>query len=139
MKLQHQAQTLRFRVDEAELAVLLAGGEVANRLCIPGGPSLCQTLVLAELETAAIGGTPTHWRVALPRAAVESYCGRLPCRDGLPFQAAAQQDGGSALRMVFEVDVRDSARTRTGAARGRNAEALAVAGIQIGFSGDGAV
>lgn len=137
MKLQHQAQTLRFRVDEAELAALLACGEVANRLCIPGGPALSQTLVLADLETAAIGGTPTHWRVALPRAVVEAYCERLPCRDGLQFHAG-QQGGDTALRMVFEVDVRDSARTRTGAARERNGDAQAVVGLQIGFSGDGA-
>lgn len=136
MKLQHQAQTLRFRIDEAELAILLAGGEVQNRLRILGGPSLCQTLALTERSIAGIGGASTHWCVWLPRTAVEAYCTRLPCRDGLQFQAAAQQ-GESTLRLVFEVDVRDSARMRSDSARRSGGDAQAVLGMQVDFSGAG--
>ncbi len=64
MKVQLQDQSVRLRLDEAELA----------------------------------------------RPAVEALAGRLPCRDGLPFEIALED--GSQLQLQFDVDVRDSVRQR---------------------------
>lgn len=108
MKVQLQAQTLRFRIDEDELAALLDGAEVLNRTTLPGGAVFVQRLVLAGQDPATLACTPALWQLRLPLAQVQAYATRLPCRDGLEFQL-------DPLRLSFEVDVRDSVRWRRGA------------------------
>lgn len=107
MKLQLQGQTLRFRIDEAELAALLEGEEVVNRTSLPGSATFVQSLTLIERGEAALACMPGHWRLHLPRTEVEAYTTRLPCREGLEFQL-------EQLQLTFEVDVRDSVRKRRG-------------------------
>ncbi|MCR6495897.1 hypothetical protein LJB71_06485 [Thermomonas sp. S9] len=48
--------------------------------------------------------------LALPRDLLESYAQRLPCRDALVIRLPL--DGGDMLQVDFEVDVRDSVRSR---------------------------
>jgi hypothetical protein len=106
MKVQLQGQTLRFRVDEAELAALQAGQVVENLTRIPGG-SLRQSVVLAE---AALPALEDGAHLQLPRALLEPYVARLPCRDALAIRLPL--DDGETIEVDFEVDVRDSVRHR---------------------------
>jgi hypothetical protein len=108
MKVQQQGQTLRLRIDEAELATLLAGGTVENATHWPDGRNECQQLALAAQhgwQRVDVG-----WRIELAESAVRELAARLPSRDGLSFELAAPS--GSALAVLFDVDVRDSVRQR---------------------------
>lgn len=108
MRVQLEAQTLRLRIDEAELAQLLAGGDAENRTLLPDGRQEIQQLRLAP----KLGWLrdDAHWRIDLPGAEVRALSARLPSRDGLQF--ALPVAGGGVLQLLFDVDVRDSARKR---------------------------
>ncbi|WP_199099469.1 hypothetical protein [Dyella sp. ASV21] len=115
MKVQLQDQTLRVRIDEAELARLLDGAEVSNHTQWPDGVVECQRL--------ALGATPgwqresDGWRIVLNRAEVHAFASRLPSRDGLPITLAVPS--GEPLQLLFDVDVRDSVRHRRHSKEGR--------------------
>ncbi|WP_411832009.1 hypothetical protein [Pseudoxanthomonas mexicana] len=115
MKLQIQQQTLRFRIDEAELAGLLDGGTIENATRLGADTIFRQSIALADAGRALFDCQPSHWRLQLPRAQVIEHARRLPCREGLVFAwPDAAGDGAQAgmLQLVFEVDVRDSTRKR---------------------------
>ncbi|MDI1252146.1 hypothetical protein [Thermomonas sp.] len=115
MKLQVQGQRVRLRVDEAELARLLAGETVVNRTVLGAAVEFSQRLVLGTGEGAST--TPSlvardgSWHVELPRDAVEAYAGQLPCRHALTFEL--DLGAGERIELNFEVDVRDSMKTRS--------------------------
>lgn len=111
MKLQIQAQMLRFRIDEAELAELLAGGQVSNSTLLSPGASFEVSVRLDASTAATLDVSAGVWRLGLPRDAVITHAGTLPCREGLTFQLPVDA-GESRLTVVFEVDVRDSVRAR---------------------------
>jgi hypothetical protein len=108
MRVQLEGQTLRLRIDEAELAQLLAGGDAMNRTYLPDGRAEEQHIRLA----AQLGWqrNDTHWHIHLPEAEVRALSTRLPSRDGLHFDLPTPD--GSNLQLLFDVDVRDSARKR---------------------------
>jgi hypothetical protein len=108
MRVQMEGQSLRLRIDEEELARLLAGGSVDNRTGLPDGHIEMQQLSLAT----RIGWKreDTVWHICLPDAEVRALSQRLPTRDGLQFLLSTP--GGETLQIVFDVDVRDSARKR---------------------------
>jgi hypothetical protein len=108
MRVQQQEQSLRLRIDEAELAGLLAGGTVENATRWPDGRVERQRLALAAQPGWQRDGD--GWRLALADAAVRELAARLPSRDGLSFELAVP--AGDALRILFDVDVRDSVRRR---------------------------
>lgn len=115
MKVQLQPGRLRLRVDEAELAALLDGGSI--RLTLAHGPSLHWTYTVSL--AAALDGidlvapAPARVSIRLPHAAVQAYAATLPRRDALSFELPDAGQGADALTKVdFEVDVRDSIRTR---------------------------
>lgn len=108
MRVQLEGQSLRLRIDEAELAGLLAGGSVENRTASPDGHIHVQQIRLGSSITWQCEGAV--WRIGLPEADVRALSERLPSRDGLQF-ALSTPDGGS-LQILFDVDVRDSARKR---------------------------
>ncbi|MGV8922095.1 MAG: hypothetical protein ACOH1L_01930 [Thermomonas sp.] len=118
MKLQVQGQRVRLRVDEAELARLLAGETVANRTLLGATTEFSQWLVLCPGSGASEGTSSTPslvvrdggWHVALPRDAVEAYAGHLPCRHALGFEL--DLGGAEVVGVDFEVDVRDSLKAR---------------------------
>ncbi|GHA73031.1 hypothetical protein [Cognatilysobacter bugurensis] len=119
MKVQLQPGRLRLRIDEAELATLLGGESI--RLTLVHGPGIhwTYTLALAAALDAVDLAAPAPARVSirLPHGAVQAYAATLPRRDALTFEIGREGQGGDALtRIDFEVDVRDSIRTR-GAAR----------------------
>ena len=110
MKVQLQDQSVRLRLDEAELACLLAGESVENMTRFGGieGWGMAVSLHGGEQPVLLDGGT--FCRLVLPRGAVEALAARLPCRDGLAFDLTLED--GSQLRLQFDVDVRDSVRQR---------------------------
>jgi len=110
MKLQLQGQRMRLRLDEAELARLLAGDTIVNATDLGAGIHFCQRLGLHAGTAPMLQATPGEWRLQLPEAAVRDYVGRLPCRDALGFEL--DMDGSAAVSLHFEVDVRDSLQVR---------------------------
>lgn len=108
MRVQQQGQSLRLRIDEAELTALLAGDMVDNQTRWPDGHVEQQQLVLATQygwQRIADG-----WRVALTDTTVRELVARLPSRDGLQFDLMLPD--GDALHVLFDVDVRDSVHQR---------------------------
>ncbi|GAB3000459.1 hypothetical protein GCM10010960_00520 [Arenimonas maotaiensis] len=110
MKLQIQEQNLRFRIDENELATLLSEELLVNTLQLPNGEQFMQSLRLIIADSAALETTALTWCLILPKAIVEAYVERLPCRDALTF--ALGDTGNLPLTVQFEVDVRDSVKKR---------------------------
>lgn len=114
MKLQLQGQSVRLRVDEAELVRLLAGETVVNCIALGAAGKFQQCLVLDTGEDAgtlpAIEVRDGSWHVQLPRATVQAYAGQLPCRHALGFEL--ELGPGEAVALNFEVDVRDSLKAR---------------------------
>lgn len=115
MKVQLQGQSLRLRIDEAELARLQGGEEITNTTALPGPGHCTQRLRVAAVDQAAFSGSADDWRLALPSAPLEAYIAKLPCKQGLSFTLPLPS--GPALEVEFEVDVRDSARVRGKAKR----------------------
>lgn len=110
MKVQLQDQSLRLRIGEAELARLLAGETVENLTRFPAGLVSRQQVRLIEAALPSLLAEPGGWCFGLPREQLLGYVQRLPCRDGLMFQLPlADRD---AIEIHFEVDVRDSMRSR---------------------------
>lgn len=110
MKVQLQDQAMRLRLDEAELARLLAGDSVENLTRFGGGGGWGTAVSLHGGEQAVLLDGGTDCRLVLPRTAVEALAARLPCRDGLAFPLYL--DDGTTLQLQFDVDVRDSVRQR---------------------------
>jgi len=110
MKLQIQEQNLRFRIDENELATLLSEEVLVNTLRLPDGEPFVQSLSLVKTETAALETRALNWCLNLPKAVVEAYVERLPCRDALSFTLG--NANSLPLTVQFEVDVRDSVKKR---------------------------
>ena len=108
MKIQLQDQTLRLRIDEAELAQLLAGAPVGNQTRWPDGHMERQQLVLGGNDGWQRDGD--GWRVTLSDTEVRAFAARLPTRDGLSLTLPVP--GGEPLQLLFDVDVRDSVRHR---------------------------
>jgi hypothetical protein len=104
MKLQLQEGSLRLRIDERELAGLLAGHALELAVRAQREPFLHLTVVLAPSLSLVREGD--HWRLQLPDAALHAYAKTLPRRDALSL--ALSED----LGIDFEVDVRDSIRQR---------------------------
>jgi hypothetical protein len=116
VKLQFDGQQLRVRIDEDELAALLGGGEVFTATQASEAFALRCTLQLHAQEAARLDGPATQCQLHLPEGAVRDLAGRLPTRDGLQFSVPAHGQS-EPLRLLFDVDVRDSARRLKAARR----------------------
>jgi hypothetical protein len=103
-----EGQTLRLRVDEAELARLLSGGFAENHTLLPDGRSEIQRIRVAQ--ALAWWREDAIWNIDLPEADVRALSDRLPSRDGLRFDFRAS--AAHSLEVLFDVDVRDSTRRR---------------------------
>lgn len=111
MKLQIEAQKLRVRVDEEELARLLAGARVESHTRFAAAFHMQVALTLTPQADASLDGQPQAWLIALPLSAVRAHAASLPNREGLHFTLAGAVDE-PPLELLFDVDVRDSARRR---------------------------
>lgn len=110
MKMQIHGQSLRLRLDEAELARLLAGEPITNTTDLGAGAAFGQWLALHADAAPRLEVSPGGWQLWLSESAVRDYVTRLPCREALGFDL--DRDGGAALSLHFEVDVRDSLQVR---------------------------
>jgi hypothetical protein len=108
MRVQIEGQTLRLRVDEAELARLLSGSCAENRTLLPDGRVEIQRIRLTD--ALAWQREDATWNIDIPEADVRALSDRLPSRDGLRFDLRAS--AAQSLEVLFDVDVRDSARRR---------------------------
>lgn len=109
MKLQFEGQKLRLRIDEDELATLLAGASVHAHTRVADAFDMACTVRLSEAGDASVEGAAGNWFVHLPQALVRELATRLPTRDGLSFEVVAR-DAANNLSLQFDIDVRDSAR-----------------------------
>lgn len=109
MKLQLESQHLRFRISEAELARLLDGLALCDETLLGPIERQQRRLRLHEGTAAELDWRGSELELRLPHGAVLDYVQRLPCRDGLAFSLG---QGENAVAIEFEVDVRDSVRTR---------------------------
>lgn len=122
MKVQIQSQSLRLRVDESELARLLAGEVLENQTWLGTPGALSQRLQLHDMAEALLDGDAHALMITLPREDVLALQARLPCRDGLGFMLPTQ---ALPLQLQFDVDVRDSVRQR-GVQRRKPADAVSI-------------
>ncbi len=111
MKLQIEGQKLRVRIDENELASLLAGHPVHSVTRFAHAFSIHVAIEPGEEETATFVGEATAWRIVVPATDLRQHAARLPSRDGLHYTLPGPVDV-AALELLFDVDVRDSARRR---------------------------
>ncbi|MDE2154399.1 MAG: hypothetical protein KGJ32_00675 [Xanthomonadaceae bacterium] len=111
MKLQIDGQRLRVRIDEDELASLLAGGMLEVRTQFASVFAIRCALRLTTGDDAALEGSADAWRLDLPDTAVRAHAARLPTREGLRFALPGKGDSDT-LELLFDVDVRDSVRRR---------------------------
>lgn len=107
MKLQMQKDSLRVRIDEAELEALQAGATLD--LTLGSGPQLLFSVRLALAEALRLQAEPSLWHLLLPRAEIADYVQTLPNRHALQLPLPCD---GHALTLDFEVDVRDSLQVR---------------------------
>ena len=80
MKVQIQSQSVRLRIDENELAELLAGQWVTSRTDLGALGGFSCALQLHAGEQARLDGSVTALRFALPQEDVLALQQRLPCR-----------------------------------------------------------
>lgn len=111
VKLQIEGQRLRFRVDEAELAQLLAGESVVDQTQLGEAQILLRRIVLCQIAAAQLDWGPQEIRLDIPEDAVRAYAQSLPRRDALSFTLEAGANTPAPV-IDFEVDVRDSVRHR---------------------------
>ncbi|HET8940647.1 MAG TPA: hypothetical protein VFN13_01495 [Rudaea sp.] len=110
MKIQLHTQKLRVRIDEDELQRLLSGDLIENVTLLGPATSWRFALRLATQDYPQLECRSMDWALQLPQEAVHVFSSRLPCRDGLEFMLPG--GNGHALAVIFDVDVRDSARVR---------------------------
>ncbi len=108
MRVQHQGQKLRLRINEDELQDLLAGQTLANRTCWPDDTASAQRLTLGEAN--GWRRDSDGWTVSLAEAPVRELASRLPSKDGIEFELDA--GGAKPLHVLFDIDAKDSARRR---------------------------
>jgi hypothetical protein len=111
MKLQIEGQKLRIRVDEDDLARLLAGETVETRTEFADAFAISFAVCTTQDDDATFFGQAEAWQIGLPEAALRKHAARLPTREGLRYLLAGKGIEDS-LELLFDVDVRDSVKHR---------------------------
>lgn len=109
MKIQIQCQLVRIRLDESELACLLAGQSVENHTALAGMGKWSQTVHLHPQPMVELTGSPQALVIGLPHAPVLALSARLPSREGLLWELSGTEQ---PLQLQLDVDIRDSRRQR---------------------------
>lgn len=112
MKLQIETQSLRVRINEDELAMLLTERPVTSITRFSREMTLSCSLRAVPGAAARFSGQADAWLIDLPLGDVRAHAERLPTREGLLF--ALESGEGEPLELLFDVDVRDSVRHRRG-------------------------
>jgi len=109
MKLQLHGNDYRVRLSEAELAQLLTEGTLVEAWPCPDTTrAQCRLFLHDAADGGTCNGNLMDLHLGLPRAAFAAFAAERPRRDG--FALACGQ-----LRVLVEVDVRDSHRVRRAA------------------------
>jgi hypothetical protein len=111
MKLQIEGQKLRIRIDEDELARLLAGNTIDMRTTFADAFAIRFALRATKDDGVKFVGQADAWQIGLPDADLRAHAARLPTRDGLRYTLPGTATA-DALELLFDVDVRDSMRHR---------------------------
>lgn len=111
MKLQIESQKLRVRIDEDELARLLAGGTVETRTAFADAFAVGFAVRLTQDDDATVSGKVDSWLIGVPESALREHASRLPTREGLRYTLQGKRAEDS-LELLFDVDVRDSVKHR---------------------------
>jgi hypothetical protein len=111
MKFQIESQKLRIRIDEDELARLLAGDGLETRTGFADAFAISFAVRTTQADDATFSGQADAWHIGLPDAALREHASRLPTREGLRYTMAGRV-AGDTLQLLFDVDVRDSVRHR---------------------------
>jgi len=111
MKLQIEGQKLRIRVDEAELARLLAGETIEAHTQFADAFAIHFAMRATQDDDATFSGHADAWQISLPAATVREHATRLPTREGLRYTLAGK-GAEDPLELLFDVDVRDSVKHR---------------------------
>ena len=120
MKFQLCAQRMRLRIDETELDRLLHEGVAEDTTVFAPEQRYSRRLRLDEIDgpelRSELRPADAALTVVLPRSQFEAFAAARPRRDGFEFEWQAV--GADPLRVVVEIDVRDSHRqARSGAGR----------------------
>ena len=110
MKVQLSGQHVRFRIDEAELAQLTSGHQVENRTDLPNASCFVQRVALTRASVVDLRIDAGVLALELPADVLAAHVARLPCRDGLQWRFDLHN--GASVEVSFDIDVRDSTRTR---------------------------
>lgn len=111
MKIQIEPAQLRFRLDRAEFAALLAAQPLQVRWPLAPEQILTVTVRAATATEPVWQATALDWQLQLPAAELAALATRLPCRDGLSWHI---DSGDATLRLSLDVDIHDG-RSRRGA------------------------
>ncbi len=110
MRIQYDVQQLRVRIDEDELAQLLAGTPLQATTIASAHWRITARLHLHDQPAPRLDGDASDWTLHLPAADLRALAARLPSRDGLDYLLPV--DNGDPLRLLVDVDVHDSRRRR---------------------------
>lgn len=104
MKIQIEPAQLRFRLDRAEFAALLAAQPLQVRWPLAAEQILTVRVQAASMALPDWQATALNWRLQLPAAELAALAARLPCRDGLSWHIGS---GDATLRLCLDVDIHD--------------------------------
>ncbi len=110
MKIQIEPAQLRFRLDRAEFAALLAAQPLQARWPLAPEQTLRVTVQATTAAEPVWQATALNWQLQLPAAELAALAARLPCRDGLSWRIDC---GGTPLCLSLDVDIHDGRGRRS--------------------------
>lgn len=112
MRVQLENDTIRVRVDEDELDVLLQGGALSGSTAFGQVFTMRYAFDATPASVCGLSGDASAWRIGVPHADLEALKLSLPNKDGLFFEIPGHESVATTVR--FDVDVKDSLRRRRG-------------------------
>lgn len=130
MKLNIDTNRIRLRLSEDELEQLIDRGSIEQVWNCPDGSSAhCALRLKTDSESAFCGGNMQAMHIDLPRERFLAFAAERPRRDGFAFD---QED----IRILIDIDVRDSHRRRAMQGSGLSTERNSKAGNDICVAND---
>src|SRR5262245_12078754 len=99
--------SLRWRVNRAEVEVLLSGRAIKLLLALPRAHSFQVVVRMSAIQGWSLDSDPTGLWLTIPRAELQALAESLPTKE--PIEHALMIDG-QELKLSFEVDVREKKR-----------------------------
>lgn len=112
MRVQLENHTIRVRVDEDELSVLLEDVVLLGSTAFGTVFTMRYAVDATDSAACVLSGDAHEWRLEVPRTALQALQARLPSKDGLVFEMPGHEAVATTVR--FDVDVKDSLRRRRG-------------------------